>query len=47
MAVVGYDVLLILDVVHDSSLHLENAIFVQCSHELLSSVDLVLYIGDS
>lgn len=45
MPVGSYDVLLVLYIVDDSSLHLENAILMQRPHELLPSIDFILNIG--
>lgn len=45
MPVGCYNVLLVLDIIDNSPLHLENAIFMERPDELLSSVDFVLHIG--
>ena len=42
MSIVSNYALLVLDVVNNASLHLKDAIFMQCSYKLLSSVDLIL-----
>lgn len=44
MTICSNDVLFILYVVHNPSLHLENAVLMQGPHELLSSVNFIIHI---
>ena len=45
MTIVGNYAGFILNVVDNPSLHQEDAVFVQCPHELLPSIDFILDVG--
>lgn len=47
LSILSQNHLLVHDIICDASLHQENTILVECPHELLPSIDLVLNIAYS